>query len=650
MAAEVQKIPLFTSDRVRGLSGEASVLLKNRYIEPNPILSDGEPSFISRPGLKYYGQAGTGPIRSIYQPPGGVEDKIFIVSDNDLYSLSPTGGLSSSLFVGIDNTNNEFPITWASVGAIGDVPPLLYFCDGVKVGWYTDNAPGRNGLSFLGATSEGDVVQMDGVYYKFTSLSLEIGPPDGSSSKPWLVSRGANPLDDASYNMYRAINGVGTPGVHYSTDLVRHPTMSAYSVSGTQVLVRSEVYGSAGSGLSTTETGADLQWDDGSTTIGGGSARAFWMSLPYPEDTIAINSINNYVIVVPKTFNPNSFDDNTGGRFFWVEPGETFIDPLNYATAERQADDLFQPMVFNDELWLCGANTTEVWYATGDQDTPFARLKGVSFDKGVLLGSPIQIFESMVVIDQFYGVWNIGSGATKISTPDIDERIRKSVQDKQTGTFGDEQISLVTAWSFVLDGHAYYVLRLFNETLVYDFLSQSWYNWGSGTSDIWNARTGAFFRADLTAVQENTMNFDPNSNLSHVLVGDEVNGALYFLYPQGSVDDNNTGTGTATFERIVYGQLLQRGRDYAPCAAVEVLGSIGFAQNSGQTSVTLSYSDDMGNTYTSAGAITVTPATFDTRLEWRSLGSMKEPGRIFNITDAGALVRIDAMYVHVNGT
>src|SRR6201984_3926790 len=49
----------------------------------------------------------------------------------------------------------------------------------------------------------------------------------------------------------------------------------------------------------------------------------------------------------------------------------------------------------------------------------------------------------------------------------------------------------VRAWTFTLDNHNFYVLRLGNlETLVYDEHTQQWYAWGTGTSDVWKAYNG----------------------------------------------------------------------------------------------------------------------------------------------------------------
>jgi hypothetical protein len=61
--------------------------------------------------------------------------------------------------------------------------------------------------------------------------------------------------------------------------------------------------------------------------------------------------------------------------------------------------------------------------------------------------------------------------------------------------------------------------------------------------------------------------------------------------------------------------------------------------------VNLKYSDDSGATFYDAGDQTVPAEVYDTRLNWRSLGSIRYPGRLFKITDSGALRRIDSLEV-----
>lgn len=189
----------------------------------------------------------------------------------------------------------------------------------------------------------------------------------------------------------------------------------------------------------------------------------------------------------------------------------------------------------------------------------------------------------------------------------------------------------VRSWTFTLDGHDFYVLRLGNvETLVYDVHSEQWYVWGSDTSYLWRAYSGCNWLAG-----------DNFANVygSNVVVGDDGNGSIYLLNPDSDTDDDAV-LGSAlprTFSRRLDVQMPLKGFDSVSCFDVVLEGSIG--ENT--DSVNLSYSDDRGNSFTDAGDIQLTKDTYNTRLRWQSLGSASSPGRIYSIADDGALRRID---------
>ena len=132
--------------------------------------------------------------------------------------------------------------------------------------------------------------------------------------------------------------------------------------------------------------------------------------------------ISSYVIVLPVQ------SDGYQGRFYWIQPGETTVDPLDFATAERSPDGVYGIQVFGDQFWLPGASTTEVWYFTGNDDSPVLRLQGVTFDRGTWEGTALQVKESMIIVDNDGGVFQIAGGLKRISRPDIEERVREALQ------------------------------------------------------------------------------------------------------------------------------------------------------------------------------------------------------------------------------
>ena len=58
--------------------------------------------------------------------------------------------------------------------------------------------------------------------------------------------------------------------------------------------------------------------------------------------------------------------------------------------------------------------------------------------------------------------------------------------------------------------------------------------------------------------------------------------------------------------------------------------------------ITLRTSDDGGHSFYSHGDVTITPANYSQEIAWRGLGLIRAMGRVFEITDRGAAVRINA--------
>lgn len=201
--------------------------------------------------------------------------------------------------------------------------------------------------------------------------------------------------------------------------------------------------------------------------------------------------------------------------------------------------------------------------------------------------------------------------------------------------FGRIDDPKVRAWEFTLDGHSFYVLRLGSEqTLLFDLHSEQWYVWGSGNGP-WRAFDGT-----------NWLDSGRNSSDygSQIVVGDDGRGVLWFLNPDGDQDEDvfEGPDLMRPFTRRITGQLLSEGYDSVPIYSVGLSGSIGDNPIAGD--VTLYVSDDSGRTFNNRGTITVQPTDYDIELNWRSIGAMGTPGRLFRIEDTGALKRIDYFF------
>lgn len=199
----------------------------------------------------------------------------------------------------------------------------------------------------------------------------------------------------------------------------------------------------------------------------------------------------------------------------------------------------------------------------------------------------------------------------------------------------------VRAWTFTLDGHDFYVLSVGDEeTLVFDVLTNEWFTWGNDDLDVFQGKIGINWTGAGSL---------PSRYGSNVLVGHDTAGALFLMNPDEATDDHPTeGEDIKTsFQRRVTAQrVINAGYSFPPCYGVQLFGSIGDYDTeviSADLSVTLEFSDDRGKTWLSAGSLTPPLADYDFRLNWQSLGSMRAPGRLFRVTDRGALQRVDGL-------
>lgn len=420
------KVPLGKGDWERQLSKEPDIRLLNRYYEQNPTNLEEQAALLARPGLRKMLEVGEGPIRAVYSQPGTFDEALFVVSGTDLYKID----VDETITLIADNIldNNASSPSMAATSNIGSTPEFLYICEGGELWVYVEDGFAVGQMDSTGTISAGDDIQLGSVYYTWTSGSVDTGTPDGTSGNPWLVALGSDDAESIK-NMFNAINATGEAGVTYSTDLVENPEVSAINHSADVLSVRAASAGLAGNGIATVATGANISF--GSATLTGGGSPSL-TTVPMPDDVgvVSVGYIASYVIcVVTQGFGVN-------GRFYWIEPGESTVDPLNFATAERAPDPLFSVRVVGDQFWLLGTNSTEVWYPTGNIEFPFQRVQGRIFDRGIWEGTDVQIKDFVILVDNDGVVYKIGSGPERVSDHSIEERIRAAQTAEKLFTGG----------------------------------------------------------------------------------------------------------------------------------------------------------------------------------------------------------------------
>lgn len=184
------------------------------------------------------------------------------------------------------------------------------------------------------------------------------------------------------------------------------------------------------------------------------------------------------------------------------------------------------------------------------------------------------------------------------------------------------------AWSFVLDGHRFYVLDLGQEgTWLYDLTTQQWSQWETAGFIGWNMRAGTMWQV-----------------ANRIVAADTLYGDVWEMTPT-DVDDESFRTIT----HVVTGGLMTRNRVSLSVDALRVAGSIGFVQDDlpGVT-FNMRFSDDNGNTWSDYFSVLLVEGEWGGEIAYRSLGSFHAPGRVFEFSDAGGLLRIDGSDVFIN--
>lgn len=181
---------------------------------------------------------------------------------------------------------------------------------------------------------------------------------------------------------------------------------------------------------------------------------------------------------------------------------------------------------------------------------------------------------------------------------------------------GTPGLSRLDAWTFVLDGHRFYVLPLGTQgDWAYDTTTQEW-------------------------CQLQTQGYN-GINLGHgvmwderVIGGDLIDNHLLELDPNQPFDD-----AWRPVEHVVTGGIASRNRHAIGVANFTLTASVG-DDASIAIPISLAFSDDNGVSWSREFDIPLTDAGSQLLL-WNALGSFAAPGRVFRLTDFAGPVRLD---------
>lgn len=188
---------------------------------------------------------------------------------------------------------------------------------------------------------------------------------------------------------------------------------------------------------------------------------------------------------------------------------------------------------------------------------------------------------------------------------------------------GVQGATIQQTWTFVLDGHRFWVLPLGAEgTWAYDTITRQWCHlYTQGYSGLLNFSYGTMWNLRIVGT-------------------DILNNTLYELDPEQTLDE-----GWRPIQRVATGGLQVRSSQAIGCANFRLTAS---NEDITDSSVSLSFSDDNGVSWGKTYTQTLPAGLAGAQLLFSALGSFAAPGRIFQVADTGGRVRIDGADAALN--
>ncbi len=427
-------VPLGRGAYERKYAGTPVVELLNRWLEANPANPREGTSVLARPGttqvlppLNQGTFSGLGSMRGNYALQGLFNDSLFVVCGSNLYRVHQD--MSTTLITGVLNGTGQPEVAWQK----GAGYERLWISDGLLLQYYGGTSQANGTLTKAGSIVNGvDKFEVGGVYYTWgtTFSSLDAG----TSAHPFVVNpTSIAPLLDPISQLVLAIMHAGTGGVDYSSTIAGANTQVTATAAGPAptsiVTLRAINSGTGGNSIAFTVVGGSALTASGSGTLLNGGIEALQgCTMPDGVAPRSLAQVSSYVLV--------SVDKSQ--KFYWINPGEVVIDPLNFASKESSPDPISTMRTVGDQVLIMGEKSTENWYATGNLAAPFAPIEGRVYARGAITGTPVVVDDGVILVGDDGRVYSIGFqpgdatdtswGVARISNNGIEERVRYQIR------------------------------------------------------------------------------------------------------------------------------------------------------------------------------------------------------------------------------
>lgn len=189
------------------------------------------------------------------------------------------------------------------------------------------------------------------------------------------------------------------------------------------------------------------------------------------------------------------------------------------ASKEGFSDNIVGLISTKENVWLFGNRTTEVWYNSGATSFPFQTIQGAFIEMGLMSAFSIGKLNNTLF---WLGQSNEGQGVVYMANGYTPVRVSTHAVEFAINQYTD--LSSCTAYTYQMNGHAFYVLNFSKGTWVFDT-----------TTNMWHERS--YFNAGV--FERHRANTHCMAYGKHIL-GDYANGNLYTFSDSVYTDNGNT--------------------------------------------------------------------------------------------------------------
>lgn len=179
-----------------------------------------------------------------------------------------------------------------------------------------------------------------------------------------------------------------------------------------------------------------------------------------------------------------AFLEPSSQRFFWTDLLSTNAPALNFASAESDPELATALMSYNQEIWVFGRRTIEIWYDQEQGNTIFARRGNTIINTGC--EAPNSICRVAGTLG-WLASDNKGGPSVVFANGYSTQRVSTFALEAEWATYSVDRLQRAEAFSLQIEGHEMFCLNIpqSNTTWVYDVTSSAqmgkpmWHEWKS---------------------------------------------------------------------------------------------------------------------------------------------------------------------------